>query len=50
MKKSQRFWQSEVVANDALLNDDGNLTHIGFARQPYLAYSRAAIRAKKSRI
>lgn len=43
-------WQSEIISEDDLLDEYGELKYRGFARKPYLKYSRKAIKAKKSRI
>lgn len=43
-------WQAEIILEDNLLDDEGNLLHTGFARKLYLKYDRNRIKAKPSRI
>lgn len=43
-------WQAEIILEDNLLDDEGNLLHTGFSRHPFLKYDRKRVKAKPSRI
>lgn len=45
-----KHWQCEIIAADELLDEDGNLKHIGFSKKMFLKYNRRRIGAKPCRI
>ncbi len=47
---NKRVWQCEIVANDDLLDEDGNLKHPGYARKLFLKYDRRRIAVSPKRI
>lgn len=51
MKKYEsKNWQSEIISEDNLLDEFGNLTHAGFSKKMLLKYNRKKIKVKPSRI